>query len=209
MLAPQNSPTCPKNIIKSKIVDIFVKHGDCNMFEAKSLATRIYKCFEDKANEIANERNIPVGLTNRGYVHILDIISKEYRDALDPNSCVGSDHLLREILAMPKTPISEKLRKIIGAGDGDIVEVADVELLCASFNGKIRSLSPNAATLIYDRVRQQLNEEIVPKTSNMYTCRACGASETTYIKVQHRSSDEPETLILTCVICRAQWNKSC
>jgi len=179
------------------------------MFEAKSLATRIYKCFEDKANEIANERNIPVGLTNRGYVHILDIISKEYRDALDPNSCVGSDHLLREILAMPKTPISEKLRKIIGASDSDVIEVANAELLYISFNGKVRSLSPNAASLIYDRVRQQLNEEIVPKTSNMYTCGACGANETTYIKVQSRSSDEPETLIFTCIVCRAQWNKSC
>jgi Transcription factor S-II (TFIIS) len=40
-----------------------------------------------------------------------------------------------------------------------------------------------------------------------FQCGKCGSKKTTYYEMQTRSADEPMTLFIQCVMCRARWKK--
>jgi DNA-directed RNA polymerase subunit M/transcription elongation factor TFIIS len=62
-------------------------------------------------------------------------------------------------------------------------------------------------------VDQQIKQEIQAlegdkdMASNMFKCKACGKSQTTYYELQTRSADEPMTVFIRCIPCGKQWRQ--
>jgi len=62
-------------------------------------------------------------------------------------------------------------------------------------------------------VEQQVKQEIralegdKDMSSNMFKCKACGKSQTTYYELQTRSADEPMTVFIRCIPCGKQWRQ--
>ena len=62
-------------------------------------------------------------------------------------------------------------------------------------------------------VEQQVKQEIralegdKDMSSNMFKCKACGKSQTTYYELQTRSADEPMTIFIRCIPCGKQWRQ--
>jgi hypothetical protein len=62
-------------------------------------------------------------------------------------------------------------------------------------------------------VEHQIKQEIralegdKDMASNMFKCKACGKSQTTYYELQTRSADEPMTIFIRCIPCGKQWRQ--
>jgi DNA-directed RNA polymerase subunit M/transcription elongation factor TFIIS len=62
-------------------------------------------------------------------------------------------------------------------------------------------------------VEQQVKQEIralegdKDMSSNMFKCKGCGKSQTTYYELQTRSADEPMTIFIRCIPCGKQWRQ--
>jgi transcription elongation factor S-II len=62
-------------------------------------------------------------------------------------------------------------------------------------------------------MEQQVKQEIralegdKDMSSNMFKCKGCGKSQTTYYELQTRSADEPMTIFIRCIPCGKQWRQ--
>jgi DNA-directed RNA polymerase subunit M/transcription elongation factor TFIIS len=63
--------------------------------------------------------------------------------------------------------------------------------------------------LVDHQVKQEIRalEGDKDMSSNMFKCKACGKSQTTYYELQTRSADEPMTIFIRCIPCGKQWRQ--
>ena len=63
--------------------------------------------------------------------------------------------------------------------------------------------------MVEHQVKQEIRalEGDKDMASNMFKCKACGKSQTTYYELQTRSADEPMTIFIRCIPCGKQWRQ--
>jgi DNA-directed RNA polymerase subunit M/transcription elongation factor TFIIS len=84
-------------------------------------------------------------------------------------------------------------------------------LICDLAEGKVKAeelgawpasrYCPAAAAEASEEIEKRKAQKVVEKASTSYKCPSCGAKNCTWISAQTRSSDEPATILCTCLSC--------
>lgn len=107
----------------------------------------------------------------------------------------------------------DHLRSIITNLKGDILEnikSGDVKPHVVAFMTH-QELCPDKWGKLIDeksiRDKHKFETKLTASTDT-FTCRKCRGNQCTYMSVQTRSSDEPSTIFVTCVLCFHRWKTS-
>lgn len=181
------SPQKPKSIttehrtaFKTQLVDILNKYNvkiDNIAAWVDTLEINCYQmCIEDAYKErYSTEFEYEcVNLYHNTTIKILNNI--------DPESSIGSNHLINEINA------------------GNITANNIVGL-------QSYMLAPRHSEDIRNYLNTQSQQKIEVKTSSYFQCPRCHERKTTYYEKQKRSLDEPATIFINCVGCGFNWAK--
>ena len=71
-----------------------------------------------------------------------------------------------------------------------------------------QELCPNKWTqLIEEKTKRDMNrhETKISAATDTFTCRKCKSNKCTYYLQQCKSSDEPMTCFVTCIVCENRW----
>lgn len=178
-----SSPSINKNdhstraAFKAEVLKIFADNGLDAMHEFVDQLER--SCYNLALIKTQEEDVVP-SWGNDTFVNKYHYLTYNIVVNLDPQSTVGSSHLLNMIKD-----------KKISAG-----EIARVP---------IHELAPKHSEDIRKYIIEQAKQKIEEKTSSLFYCKKCGERKTTYREAQTRSSDEPTTIFVTCVNCKNRW----
>ena len=135
-------------------------------------------CFNKVIADISNDGS-NTSWSNPKFREHYHYISIAIYNNLDPNSTVGSSHML-SLLASGKSPY-------------DILKMP------------IHEWSPANSQQMRYEMKVRAGQKMIKKTSTLYLCSVCHYRETTYTERQTRASDEPATLYIDCVNCGHHW----
>jgi DNA-directed RNA polymerase subunit M/transcription elongation factor TFIIS len=57
------------------------------------------------------------------------------------------------------------------------------------------------------KTEKMIKESVLETATDIFQCRRCKQRKTIYCEVQTRSSDEPMTKFITCVVCGLKWKQ--
>ena len=66
------------------------------------------------------------------------------------------------------------------------------------------------ATMIDAKVKRDKNkfETTISASTDLFTCRKCKGNQCTFYQLQTRSSDEPMSVYISCILCGNRWKTS-
>jgi DNA-directed RNA polymerase subunit M/transcription elongation factor TFIIS len=112
------------------------------------------------------------------------------------NFCMDYFYKIGQLISIITSDHAENFFNCISSG------LLTPQVICAS---NIDKLCPTVFEEYHVIINNRKNQKIIKKTSKLYTCSRCGASECTYSEHQRRASDECGTIECECSNCGFTW----